>query len=529
MFLTERQTLCCLNQSEFYISVNFKMLSILHTICLQFKLNIFVSHFINMMKITFTVSAILFAFFTSNAQGFKVTLEAPDYHSGLAYLTYYYGKNMNIEDSAMVNSKGVAIFQKKDKLLPGVYSIVFPGKNKMFDFLVDKEQVINIKADTSDLTNKTTVTGSKENILFAEYQKFVAEKGALLQKELQLFKTSKNKNDSSLHEKNYSKLNSELNSYRDSIMKLHPNSMLAALLTSMKEPPILNLHPVTKQDSLDNYQYYKKHYWDGITFIDDRIIRTPFFLPKVERFFREVVSPAPDSIIKESDYLLLLARSSPEMYKFLLNWLTDEYINPKYMGQDAVFVHLFEKYHSKGMSSWLNEKQMTALSNRAYMLMSNLIGEQAANLEMTDTSGKTTSLYNVNFRFIIICFWDPTCGHCRIEVPRLDSIYNAKWIKQGVKMFGVLTESHESEKWKEFINEHHLKNWINVYETDQQKKATENAKKASFKQLYDVVQTPTLYLLDKDKRIIAKKLSLEQLNDMLQMKINNETSNAVNK
>ncbi len=46
--------------------------------------------------------------------------------------------------------------------------------------------------------------------------------------------------------------------------------------------------------------------------------------------------------------MLLLARSSPEMYKFLLNWLTDEYINPKYMGQDAVFVHLFEKYHSKG-------------------------------------------------------------------------------------------------------------------------------------------------------------------------------------
>ena len=50
------------------------------------------------------------------------------------------------------------------------------------------------------------------------------------------------------------------------------------------------------------------------------------------------------------------------------------------MGQDAVFVHLFEKYHSKGVSSWLNEKQMTAISNRAYMLMSNLIGEQAANL-----------------------------------------------------------------------------------------------------------------------------------------------------
>src|ERR1019366_4323923 len=112
-----------------------------------------------------------------------------------------------------------------------------------------------------------------------------------------------------------------------------------------------------------------------ISFMDDRIIRTPFFLPKLQRYFREVLSPAPDSIIAESDYLLLKARTAPEMYKFLLNWFTDEYIYPKYMGQDAVFVHLFEKYHSKGISSWLNEKQLTTISNRAYMLMSNLIGE----------------------------------------------------------------------------------------------------------------------------------------------------------
>jgi len=197
------------------------------------------------------------------------------------------------------------------------------------------------------------------------------------------------------------------------------------------------------------------------------------------------------------------------------------------MGQDAVFVHLFEKYHSKGVSNWLNEKQMTAISNRAYMLMSNLIGEQAANLEMTDTAEIPSSLYNINSNYIVICFWDPTCSHCRIEVPRLDSIYNTQWKNEGVKMFGVLSESKEKQKWKEFINEHHLQNWINVYQTDEQKKAIEDAKKPSFKQLYDVVQTPTLYLLDKDKRIIAKKLTLEQMNDVLQMKIKNQSLNPV--
>ena len=102
------------------------MLSILHDICLQFNLNIFVP-ISQLMKIFFTLSVFLTAFLASMRQGYKVTLQTPDYKSGLAYLTYYYGKNMNIEDSAVVNNKGMAVFQKNEKLLPGVYSIVFPG------------------------------------------------------------------------------------------------------------------------------------------------------------------------------------------------------------------------------------------------------------------------------------------------------------------------------------------------------------------------------------------------------------------
>jgi thiol-disulfide isomerase/thioredoxin len=454
----------------------------------------------------------------------QVTLQTPNYKSGLAYLTYYYGKNLSVQDSALVNSKGIAIFKGSQKLLPGIYSIVFPGQNKLFDFLVDKEQVISIKADTSDLVNKTIVTGSKENVLFQQYQKYISIKGKQLQAEQQAYNNSKTKADSVLHESNYKKYNKELNQYRENIIKQFPQSMLATLFKSMKEPEFPNAHPVTRQDSLDNYNYYKKHYWDGITFMDNRIVRTPFFLPKVEKYFRDILVPAADTIIKEADYLLLLARTNTEMYKFLLNWLTDEYIYPKYMGQDAVFVHLFEKYHSKGISNWLNEKQLKAISDRAYMVMSNLIGEKAADLEMVDSTGKPYPLYNVNADYTVVVFWDPTCGHCREEVPRLDSFYHAKWKQQGVKMYGVLSEN-EKTKWIEFIKEHNLKDWIHVYQTEETKKAIADSQRPGYKQLYDITQTPTLYLLDKEKRIIAKKLTPQQMDDMLQTKLKNKPAN----
>ena len=469
-----------------------------------------------MKKIYFTLFA-AGLYHIAAAQSFKVTLQS-SFKSGIAYLTHHAGTNLNVDDSAAVNSNGVAVFRSKGVLPSGIYAIVFPGKKYTADFLIGIEQEITIKADTADLI-KMSVTGSSENILFQQYQQFVAKQGKLLNQERDAYNQSKTATDSSLHENNYRKYNTELNDYRSGIIKNKPASMMAIVLNAMKEPPYPTKKPETRQDSLDNYQFYKTHYWDGITFMDDCVVRTPFFPTKLQRYYREVMPQEPDSIIKDADYKLLLARSSPEMYKYLLNWLTDEYMNPKYMGQDAVFVHLFDKYHSKGLSPWLNEKQNEAITRRAYMLMANLVGERAANLELLDTANKVSSLYDVNADYTVVVFWDPNCGHCKEEVPRVDSFYRAIWKAKNVKVYAVMTEFDESG-WKTFINTHQLADWYHVHHTLEMMKADIEGQKPSFKQLYDITQTPTLYLLDKEKRIVGKKLTLQQLNDLLQVKMN---------
>ena len=472
------------------------------------------------MKRFFTLLISILAIKHSSAQGYQISLAAPEYKSGITYLAYHNGKNLNVADSAAMSNNGTAVFKGATKLPPGIYAIVFPGKNLSVDFFIDKDQVISINAADSNNLANTVFTGSKEQGLFQQYQKFVAVKGKLLQKEKTDYMSSKTKADSTLHEANYTRYNKELNDYRENIIKTQPKSMMAALLDAMKEPPYPTKTPVTHQDSIDNYNFYKSHYWDGISFMDDRIIRTPFFLPKLERYYREVMPQAPDSIIKDADYKLLLARTAPEMYKYLLNWLTDEYINPKYMGQDAIFVHLFEKYHSKGLSSWLNEKQMDIITRRAYMQMANLIGEKAANLEMVDTAGKPSALYDLQAEYTVIIFWDPTCGHCKEEVPRIDSIYRASWKASNVRIYAVLSEDQKPE-WIKYLNEHHITDWTNVYETKEMTDAVKASQRPGFRQLYDVTSTPTLYLLDKEKRIIGKKLTWKQLNDLLLVKMNN--------
>jgi hypothetical protein len=113
-------------------------------------------------------------------------------------------------------------------------------------------------------------------------------------------------------------------------------------------------------------------------------------------------------------------------------------------------------------------------------------------------------------------------------VPQLDSIYQAKWKQEGVKVFSVLIDTVRTDtakiipvkaNWMKFIYNHHLEDWVNVYQTPQMKQDDIDSKKASFRQLYDVYQTPTIYLLDDQKRIVGKKLSYEQVDELITRKL----------
>ena len=469
------------------------------------------------MMLFFFTSATAFA-----QEGYNIKLTLKPYKNSLVYLGYYYGKIKAVADSAMLDANSSTVFKGKDKLPGGIYFIVSPKKEILFEVLIDKQQNFSITGDTSNLSENLSFANSPDNTLFFNYTRSMAGYGKQITEMQGQLSSAKNKTDSTRILEKVKALNLQVQDYRNDVAAKNPNSLLATLFLAMKEPtvPPAAKQPGGKYDSLFAYQYYKSHYWDGVTFTDERLVRTPIFEPKLDKYFKDLVSPVADSINKEVDWMLLYSRTSKEMFKYLMVHFVQKYINPEYMGQDAVFVHIFEKFINTGEADFFTEKYRKIINDRAYSLMANLIGQPAANLEMMDTSDKPLPLYSVDAKFIVVCFWDPTCSHCKEEVPKLDSIYEAKWKQEGVKMYGVLVDGGQ-DKWRQFIRDRNLKDWMHVYQTKTQSDADIAANKPSYKQLFDVYQTPTLFLLDKDKRIIAKKLTYQQFDEIINLKMKN--------
>jgi thiol-disulfide isomerase/thioredoxin len=459
---------------------------------------------------------------SAQTEGYEIKVSFKPFKQQYVYLGHYFGaKQYPIIDSVLLDDKSEGVFKGNKKLGRGIYLLGYPNKSGFYELLMDFDQKFTIRIDTTSSITGIYYENSEYNNEFTAYQKFMGEKGLMISNLKGRLASALYKNDSVLLQNEIIKTDSEITKYRDSLIKKNPKGILSRLLKGMEEPvlqpPYSN--PKNKADSLAAYYYYKNHFWDGVDFWDDLFARTTFFEGKLDKYFEQIVAPSADSVIKEMDYMLSFASISPDMTRFLLAKFINRYYNQKYMWEDAVFVHLYEKYLANADYPWMNANGKKMVTDRAYSLMANILGTPAADIELPDSTGKKISLYGVNAPFTIVCFWDATCGHCKETLPKIDSMYKAKWKAAGIKIFSVSKETSGNIKdWKSYIREEKL-NWINVFYSRVEEHTRITAKIPGYSQLYDVQTFPTLYLLDKDKRIIAKKLGYEQMDDIINLKL----------
>ena len=453
---------------------------------------------------------------TETSIGHSIQISLKPYQNIKIYIGTNYGNNRVLADSAILNEKSEGVFESTKKLTPGIYFVVSPKFAILFDFLVDETQKFKIIADTTNLSNITFV-GSNENLIFSSYSKSINLVGSQLNEIETSFKLAKTAKDSAAITLQYNNKKKELVEKRKAIIKEQPKSMTAFFLNVMQRPEAPAIPIVKgKADSVYPFYYVKNHFWDDVVFNDNRLIRTPFFETKLDEYFKNYVSREPDSIIEEVQYMLTVAKTGKEIYPFLLFKFTNKYINPEFMGQDKVFLHIYQNFFAKGDTVLLNEASKKSITERAYSMMANQLGLAAPALVLNDLQDKKISLYDIVSTYTFVAFWDPTCSHCKVEIPRLDSFYKNIWSGLKVKVLSVNINYKELTAWKTFIKDNKLEGWIHAYQTESDlNNEVKAGKPTTIRQLYDVFKTPTFYLLDANKKIIAKNLSIEQFNDFL--------------
>lgn len=461
----------------------------------------------------------------SQKSGYKIKMKIKGLQDSTCFLINYFGVQRYYKDTAQFNSSGVIVFEGEEALPEGIYGI-FTGGKLLFEIVVN-EPYIELETDTNDYIKNMKVIKSLENKLFIEHIQLVTEKqeaSAGLRTKLADEKTSE-KEKIAIQEK-LAAIGEEINTYRLGIIEKYPKSMNAVIYRTMKEPKVPDFEE-EKNDSiikLLKYQYLKKHFFDDVDFSDYRINNTPLYHNKLEKYFNKIAYPMPDSINKDLDFVIGKAKANDEIFKYTVHYLINKYEKSKIMGLDAVFAHIALNYYTHDLAFWVDSAQVEKVQDRARKLTPLLIGKKAINLSLIDTSGKKWINMHQDLKtdFTILVFWDPNCGHCKKELPKLLEYYNT--IKD--KSVSVYSVSSKGDKeWKKFILENNLdfNNVavpIEVYENQQ--KATDyilqgvtDLKSLNYHQTYDIYTTPQIYLLNKDKIIIAKKLDSKLLKEVL--------------
>ncbi|MBM3414437.1 MAG: DUF5106 domain-containing protein [Bacteroidetes bacterium] len=463
----------------------------------------------------------LLGFYGLAQTGYEIKVTFRPYKNQYIYLGHYFGKTYPIIDSVQLDNNSTGIFKGTKALQGGIYLIGYPNRSGFFEILLDKQQRFSVVADSATVPTGIQFIGSPDNELFNTYQRSMGEKGSQINVVRESLKSASSTDSVHLNQE-LIRLDQDLRSYREKMIVEHPNTILSALLLAMKEPvlPVNLQKPATREDSVAAFRYYKENYWAGVNFWDGRLAYTTFFEDKLDRYFTQLVAPHSDSVNKEMDYMLSFAKANAEMERFLLLRFVNRYYSQRYMWEDAVFVHLYEKYFATNPPSWLSEQGKKTITDRAYSLMANIFGSPAAEIQLPDSTGKSTSLYGLNNEYTLVVFWDPLCGHCKETLPKIDSIYQLRWKTQHLGIYAVAKENDGTRKdWLKFIGDMNLGHWSHVYYSKDAEKERVNNNVPGYSQLYDVQSFPTLYLLDKDKRIVAKKLSVEQIDEILQLKL----------
>lgn len=427
---------------------------------------------------------LLFAAFKVNAQ-VDINIKLEQVNDSAYYLARYFSDKFQMVDTTFAID-GLINYRAAKNYPSGIYLLVDAKKARLMEFLLENDQQFTISTPLPTENGAIKCEGSVMTQLFFEQMQ---QSNAIYEKLQQLPQSPDQQPEREA-------LLASLDELKNDIITQYPDSLFSKILLAMSEPQVPeNL----REDQKAAYYYYKSNFWNTIDLSDNRLLRTPLINTKLEQYFGQLLPQIPDTISNEIDQLIEKTQGNTVMRDYLIWHFTDQYQNPKIMGLDQVFIHLADNYFAKLEIANTSPSVREKILSRADQIRKLTLGSPAPDLWLVDTTDSFRSFKDITTDYLVLFFWDHDCGVCKKELQVLKDLYADE--NKNFEVFAIAANA-DFPAWKNYIAENKL-NWVNV---NGMKSMTED-----FHDLYDIYGTPVIYVLNKERKIIAKRIKAEQI------------------
>jgi thiol-disulfide isomerase/thioredoxin len=431
----------------------------------------------------------------SHAQTISIKIDNTSVKS--VYLASLSGEKVIPTDTIKSSSEGDFQFNLNTaKHHTGIYRLTY-DKNKWLDFVNDGENV-SITIDANNILDSLKVNKSESNQLyytFVKLNKQYKSKSDLLQ--LILARYPKDDDYYSASQNKLRQLQKDYLDFVNVISQKNPNSFIARYIKSSQLPVVDGSIQLEKQAS-----YLKSHSLDFVDFNDVGLINSDVFSNKSIEYLTYYRNPQlPKELLEKEfmtavDTLLQKAKINTLVYKHVVEYLLDGF---KKFGFDKIIDYIIQNYVMKD-DICIDQKLETALQRRMDQAKYFKIGDVVPNIVSKDLSGKQVDLYSITSENILVVFYASWCPHCQTLLPQIYELYQDQ-IENKIEVIAVSIDTNKTD-WQKFVRSKGL-DWINVSDL---KGWSGIAVKEYF-----IYATPTMFLVDKQRKIISKPLTFEEI------------------
>jgi len=395
--------------------------------------------------------------------------------------------------NTQVDEKGNFEFQLDSTVTKGMYRLVYALPQEEFNFDI----IYNGKEDvllTFDAETGASYQSSIENTLVNSYTKSMS----LVSSSIGNFFRQKSK-DSLALAAIFKTQRETQNAY-----EIEAEGTIALHFIKANEPYI----PETFEDITTYIDNLKMHFFDHVDFNNETLQSSSFLIERSLNYVFGMAAKGKDEIAaykKNTDELYLAMRDASTLIKCsLLEVLWQQMVDANF---ESVANYISEAYLIEIARS-LND---TELEEGLKLFKSVSIGNKAPQFSLEVNEDKKQvlkSLYEINTAAqYVIVFWSSTCSHCLEEIPQLQTYVNG--LKEGQLQVIAIGLEDEPSRWKNetikypsFMHVLGLGKWDN-----------------EIGRHYNVTATPTYYVLDRDKNIIAKPYDFQAFTKFMEQKV----------